>query len=107
MELAEEQPVGIDAHDAVGTGAEHAPHVVAVAAADIEDALAGQIQVRGHPRPLPVRAPLGVDVHAEQLEGALAPGDQALQGGPQRSAGGLVTGGVEAQCITQFDLARL
>ncbi|MNJ55678.1 hypothetical protein D3C77_511860 [compost metagenome] len=49
LELAEEQPVGIDADHAVGTGTEHAPLVVTVAAADIENALALEIQVRGDP----------------------------------------------------------
>ncbi|MNZ86395.1 hypothetical protein D3C78_1052140 [compost metagenome] len=91
-ELAEEQPVGIDADHAVGAGAEHAPLVVAVAAADIQHALAGKIQMRGDPCPLPVRVPLGIDMHAEQLERPLAPGDQALerllQGGALLAAAG-------------------
>ncbi|MNN42590.1 hypothetical protein D3C81_1567830 [compost metagenome] len=73
LELTEEQPVGVDADDAVGTGTEHAPLVIAVAAADIEDTLALEVQVRGYPRPLPVGAPLGVDVYTEQVEWAFTP----------------------------------
>ena len=46
MELAEEQPVRVDTDHAVSTGAEHAPHVVTIAAADVEDALAGKVQMR-------------------------------------------------------------
>ncbi|MNZ50028.1 hypothetical protein D3C78_678090 [compost metagenome] len=49
LELAEEQPVRVDTDHAVRAGAEHAPHVIAVAAADIEDALAFEVQVRGDP----------------------------------------------------------
>ncbi len=49
LELAEEQPVGVDTDHRVRPGAEHAPHVITVAAAYIEDALAFEIQVRGYP----------------------------------------------------------
>ncbi|MNN34793.1 hypothetical protein D3C81_1486140 [compost metagenome] len=49
LELAEEQPVGIDPDHHVGTCAEHAPLVVAVAAADIEHTLALEVQVRADP----------------------------------------------------------
>ncbi len=104
MELAEEQPVRVDPDHAVGTGTEHAPHVVAVAATDVEDAFAGQIQVRRDPVPLPVRAPLGIDMHAEHVERTLAPWrepHQRIVGGLAR---GVVTGRVEAEAVTQFDL---
>ena len=73
LELAEEQPVGVDADYAVGACAEHAPHVVAVAAAHIEDALALEVDMRRDPRPFPVRVPLGIDVNAKQVERAFAP----------------------------------
>ena len=98
-ELAEEQPVGVDADHAAGAGAEHTPQVVAVAAADIQHALAFEIEVRGHAGPLPVRAPLGIDMHAEQLERPLAPGDQALQGMQQLFAGGVVERCIQAEFI--------
>ena len=49
MELAEEQPVRVDTDHAVSTGAEHAPHVVTIAAADVEDALAGKVEMRRDP----------------------------------------------------------
>ncbi|MNN44160.1 hypothetical protein D3C81_1584380 [compost metagenome] len=49
LELAEEQPVRVDTDHAVRAGAKHAPHVITVATADIEDALALQVQVRGDP----------------------------------------------------------
>ena len=48
LELAEEQPVGVDADHAVGACAEHAPHVITIAAANIEDALALKVDVRRH-----------------------------------------------------------
>ncbi|BCQ64508.1 hypothetical protein PBOI14_62580 [Pseudomonas sp. Boi14] len=107
LELAEEQPVGVDADHAVGTGAKHAPHVVAIAAADIEDALALKVQVRGDPRPLPVRTPFGVHVHAEQVERALAPRRQAHQCGAHLRPSGVVAVGVQAQAIDQVDFAGL
>ena len=106
QELAEEQPVGIDTHHALGTGAEHAPLVVAIAAAHIQHPLAAQVEVRRDPCPFPVRAPFGVEVHAEQLEGPLAPGDQPLQGGLQRGTGGVVAGAVEGEAPGQFHTGR-
>ena len=78
MELAEEQPVRVDTDHAVSTGAEHAPHVVTIAAADVEDALAGKVQMRRDPGPFPVRAPFGVHMHAEYLERPLAPRRQPI-----------------------------
>ena len=36
--------------------------------------------MRRHPLPLPVRVPLGVDLHAEEIKGPLTPGNQSLQG---------------------------
>ena len=35
--------------------------------------------MRRHPLPLPVRMPLGVDLHTEEIKGPLAPGNQPLQ----------------------------
>ena len=40
LELAEEQPVRVDTDHTVGPGAEHPPLVIAVAATDIQYALA-------------------------------------------------------------------
>jgi len=71
---------GLDAQDELGALAAHAPAVVAVTAADVEDAPPGKgLDVRQHPVPLPVRAPFGVDVHAEDVVGALAPGVKGLE----------------------------
>ena len=106
QELAEEQPVGVDADHAVCARTEHAPHVVAVAATDIEDAFAGQVQVRGDALPFPVRAPFGVDVYAEQLERPLAPGNQALQSGFQLRAGGVIAGAAEGEALQQLHLTH-
>ena len=78
MELAEEQPVRVDTDHAVSTGAEHAPHVVTIAAADVEDALAGKVEMRRDPGPFPVRAPFGVHMHAEYLERPLRHGDSPI-----------------------------
>ncbi len=106
MELAEEQPVRVDTDHAVSTGAEHAPHVVTIAAADVEDALAGKVEMRRDPGPFPVRAPFGVHMHAEYLERPLAPRRQPHK----RLAGGLacgfVAGGREAETFAQLDLRR-
>ncbi len=103
VELAEEQPVRIDAHHRVGAGAEHPPHVVAVAAADVEDALAGEIQMRRHALPFPVRTPFGIHVHAEDVERPLAPRRQAEQrimgGGARR----LVAIAFQAEGFAQLD----
>ncbi|MNL21991.1 hypothetical protein D3C87_1433080 [compost metagenome] len=107
LELAEEQPVRVDTDHAVRAGAEHAPHVITVAAADIEDALAFQVQVRGDPRPLPVRAPFGIDVHAEQVERPLAPWRQSHQRSAHLRAGLVAAISIQLQAIEQIDFARL
>ena len=103
LELAEKQPVGIDANHAVSTGAEHAPHVVAVATTHIEEAFAFEVQVRRDPRPFPVRAPFGVHMHPEQIERPLAPRAQAHQRGMHLRAGRVIAIGVEGQTVKQVD----
>ena len=107
VELAEEQPVRIDTDNRVGARTEHAPHVIAVAAADIEDALAGQVQVRGNAVPLPIRAPFGVDMHAEHIEGPFAPRRQAEQSIVCDGTCGLVAVGLQPEGITQLHPTRL
>ncbi|MDT4819319.1 hypothetical protein FQZ97_524330 [compost metagenome] len=107
QELAEEQPVGIDAHHAVGACTQHAPLVVAIAAADIQYAASAQVQMRGDSRPLPVRTPFGIDVHTEYFEGTFAPGNQSLQCGFQCGSRGFVAGAVEQEALRQFHLLRL
>ncbi len=83
-ELHHEQRGGVDADHLSGAGAEHAPAVVAAAAAHIQYPPPAQVvDGVGQAVPFPVRAPLGVDVHTEQFEGALAPGVQPLQRGAQ------------------------
>jgi hypothetical protein len=78
--LQGEHQRGVDADDFPGAGAEHAPAEVAVAAAHVEHAAAGERRhVRCDPRPLPVGPPLRVDVDAEQRERPLAPWVQLPQ----------------------------
>ena len=106
LELAEEQPVGVDADHAFGAGTEHPPLVVAVAATDIQHAPAAQVEVWSDPRPLPVRAPFGVDMHAKQVERPLAPGRQAEQRIAHLLAGGVIAIVIEGEAVQQVDLAR-
>ncbi|MNS90016.1 hypothetical protein D3C72_1240500 [compost metagenome] len=107
LELAEEQPVGIDANHHVGAGTEHAPLVVAIAAAHVEHALALEVQVRADPGPFPVRTPFGVHMHAEQVEWPFAPRGQAHQCLAHLHAGGVVAIAVQAQPVDQVDFARI
>ena len=80
LELQRKQGRGVDADDLGGPGAAHAPAVVAVTAAHVQHPPRAEgLDVRGQAIPFPVRAPLRVDVYAEQLEGAFAPGMQAAQ----------------------------
>ena len=84
LELDDIQGSGINTDHLCGAGAEHAPAVITAATADIEYPSPGQwFQAREQAIPLPVRAPLGVDVNAKQVKGPLAPGSQLLQGGVQ------------------------
>ena len=78
----------IDPDHQAGARAEHAQAVVAVAAADVEDALAAPIHVRRQPSPFPVGAPFAVDGHTAQPQRSLAPGVQFQQRGAQRLAVG-------------------
>ena len=59
----------------------HPPAVVTAAAAHVQHPPPAQIgQVRRHPLPLPVGAPLGIDVRTEEFKRPLAPGHQPAQG---------------------------
>src|SRR5690606_994667 len=107
MELAEEQPVWVDAHHRVGPGAEHAPHVVAIAATDIKDALAAQVQMRRYACPFPVRTPLGVHMHAEHIERPFAPGRKAEQCVMGDGACRLVAVCLQPKGLAQLHGARL
>ncbi len=78
--LHHEQRGRVDADHLRSPGAQHPPAVVAAAAAHVEHPAAGQaVDGIGQAIPLPVGAPLGVDMYAKQLEGTLAPGVQSLQ----------------------------
>ena len=79
LELGQEQQVRIHTDDHARAVLPHAPHVITIAAADIQYALALKFDMRRDPIPFPVRAPFGIDLHAKQLEWPLAPGMQALQ----------------------------
>ena len=64
----------------MSAGANHAPHVVSAAAADIKDGTPGQIgKVRQYALPLPVGTPFGIDIHAVKGEGPFTPRHQILQ----------------------------
>jgi len=68
-------------------GAGHAPAMITAAATHIEDTPAGQRRnVLPQALPLPVGAPLGIDVETEQFERPLAPGMQFPQGGVHGAA---------------------
>ncbi|MNV79639.1 hypothetical protein D3C71_1732000 [compost metagenome] len=63
--------------------------------------------MRADPRPLPVRAPFGVDMYTEQIEWPFAPGRQPHQRLAHLHAGGIVASAIQAQAIDQVDYARL
>ena len=81
----------IDAEYEARAGLRHAPQVIAVAAADIEYATAGQWPHMGqYPRPFPVAAPFTVDQDIEQCERPLAPRRKRHEGSAQSlTRGGL------------------
>ena len=80
QELEHEQQARIDTHNPLCPGSGHPPAVIAGAAAHIQDSAPVQVrQVRGHTVPFPVRTPFGINVGAEKLERAFAPGHQAAQ----------------------------
>ncbi|MCY1185986.1 hypothetical protein D9M73_268130 [compost metagenome] len=59
--------------------------------------------MRCYTRPFPVRAPFGVDVYAEQIEGALAPWRQAHQRLAHLHARVAVAIAVQGQASAQVD----
>lgn len=105
-ELAEEQPVRIDPDHAFRAGAEHAPLVVAVAAADVEDAFATQFDMWRDTLPFPVGTPFGIDLYAEEVERPLAPGNQPLQRFLHLRLQRRIVVAVQGEALGQFDLRR-
>ncbi len=65
-----------------------------------------QVEMRGDALPFPVRTPFGVDMHVEQLERALAPGNQPLQSGFQLRADGVIAGAAEGEALQQLHLTH-
>ena len=83
-ELRQEQRGRIDADHLPGPGIRHAPAVISVTAADIQDqAVRQRLQMRNHPVPFPVRTPFGIDPDIGNPIRPLAPGMQGLQAGQQ------------------------
>ena len=67
LELQHRDQGRVDPDDHPGPFPAHPPAVVAVAAADVEHRTPFQIgDMRQYPLPLPVGAPLGVDLQVEQ-----------------------------------------
>jgi hypothetical protein len=80
FKLAQEQLGGIDADRQMRAGANHAPHVIAAAAAHVEDGTPGEVgQVRQNALPFPVGTPFGIDIHAVKRIGPFAPRHQVFQ----------------------------
>lgn len=80
FKLAKEQLGGIDAYRQMSAGANHPPHVISAAAADIKNSPSGQVgKVWQYALPLPVGTPLGIDIHAVKGEGPFTPWHQILQ----------------------------
>jgi hypothetical protein len=80
FKLAKEQLGGIDAHRQMRPGANHPPHVVSAAAADIKDGTSGEVgKVRQYALPFPVGTPFGIDIHAVKRPGPFTPRHQVLQ----------------------------
>ena len=74
----------IDARHKPGAGPQHAPAVIAVAAANIQNSAVGQRRnLVLQTAPLQRRAPFPIYIDAKQLEGPLAPGDQPFQLPPE------------------------
>lgn len=72
---------GIGAEGELGACSGHAPAVVAAAAADVEDEAVFEVGDAGEEAvPFEVGAPLGVDVGAEEVEGAFSPGAELVEG---------------------------
>ena len=64
-----------------GARGQHAPAEIAIAAADVEHAMAGEAAEAGRDAlPFPVRAPLRVDVHVGKAERTFTPRMQRFQG---------------------------
>ncbi|MND96895.1 hypothetical protein D3C80_891990 [compost metagenome] len=59
--------------------------------------------MRGNPRPLPVRAPLGIDMHAEQIERALAPRRQAHQRLLHARTGVVIAVAIQIEAVLQVN----
>ena len=103
---------GVDAEGEAGAFGCHAPAVVAVAAADIEHEAAGEGgDAVAESVPLEIGAPFGVDLGAEEVEGAFAPRAEAMEGVWEGGAlgggevGGLADldgGGVEVGCAGAY-----
>ena len=109
LELQNRGKEGLDAEDEVGAGAAHAPAVITVAAADIEDAAPRQrLDVRQQPFPLPVGAPLGINPDAEEMVRAFAPRVKGLEQGDQLCAVNLAKIGAaaDADLVLQGDSGR-
>ena len=80
FKLAQEQLGGIDADRQMRAGADHSPHVIAAAAAHVEDSPPGKIgQVRQDALPFPVGTPFGIDINAVQRIRPFAPRHQVFK----------------------------
>lgn len=80
FKLAQEQLGGIDTDRQMCAGADHPPHVIAAAAAHVEDSPASEIgQVRQNALPFPVGSPFGIDIDAVQRIRAFAPRHQVFK----------------------------
>ena len=78
--LREVVPGGVEAEGEARARAEHAVEEVAVAAADVEDVLAGETHAGGEQAgEFVVAAPFAVDVDAVEIERAFAPRHQRAQ----------------------------
>ena len=108
LELQVEQYRGFDADHAPRRLRQHAPAVIPVAAADVENTAAGERLQRGFdPLPFQIRAPFAIDVDTGDMERPLAPRLQTLQCLVQLTR--ILTIGVQShggQIETRLDLVQ-